>query len=681
MEITAPQLLAQVKTFLNVNGSVTWQIEKQYGLPAGLLLAVGSRETNLETNVDWLGPGYGNWQNTPSASGIPNPVPPTVANYAKLAASVLKADLAAFPGNTRAGVAAYNAGQAGVAAAIRSTGNPDSATTHGDYGSDVLQRLAVIQAAYPNDAIGSAGYGAAGSAAAGAGGPVKTPPAYLPHIDLKRRSTGRVDSSEWRFPHNPLGNALAEAVLTDSTVNFYGAQLSEIQLTVVDPDLSIFGSLYVMISQKEGWVGLLARYQKDVLAVTEVQSTTVNDATCCIITLQPAFMAWLSTQRKLRTWGGLSATGWLQDRVAEYNATLSSGDPKTGFFGEETATRGSITLNTTFSYYEWQSYYDLAMQLALQEGYWLFESCNGVYFGEPPWLRENVSTVLKVGWPGNQTGRWAEKKDVDTETIGPPVILRSNVLFTGDTMTVYLDRDIGEQVRPGMGIDLSGVPWAQSVAGGWIVQNVTYALDGGATAVQVDCNQAKYVRGTEPGGITRPSRTDPTGLSPAQQKAAQTAAQHHPGGATGQNFYDKALTQVGVPYVYGGEKPGTGFDCSGLVQWAAAQLGVSIARTSEMQWAACQAAGTTITVDQARNIQGALVFAAGSDGTVASPGHVAISTGDGSHILQAPYTGTDVQVTNLGSNWSYFTHAGLIPGVDYTSGGKSGNGLPGPTPS
>lgn len=677
MELTAAQLLSQVRTFLAANGNVTWQVEKQYGLPAGLLLAVGSRETNLATNVDWLGPGYGNWQNTPSASGHPNPSPPTVANYAKLAASVLKADLAAFTGNTRAGIDAYNAGVGAVTVAIHATGNPDTATTHGDYGTDVLQRLAVIQAAYPNQSIGSSGYGAAGSAAAGAGQPVKTPGAYLPHVDLHRRSTGKVDSSEWRFPHNPLGNALAEAVLTDSTVNFYGAQLSEIQLTVHDPHLDIFGSLYVMISQKEGYVGLLAKYQQDVLAVTEVQSTTVNDATCCIITLQPAFMAWLSTQRKLKTWGGVSATEWLQDRVAEYNATLGEQDPKTAFMGEITATRPGITLNTTFAYYEWQSYYDMAMQLALQEGYWLFESCGGVYFGEPPWLRENVSTVLKVGWSGNQTGRWAEKTDVDTECIGPPVILRSNVLFTGDTMTLYLDRDVGEQVRPGMGIDLSGVPWAQSVAGGWIVQNVSYALDGGGTAVQVDCNQAKYLRGTEPGGISRPVSTDPTGLSPSQQKAAQTAAQHHPGGATGQNFYDKALSQVGVPYKWGGTTPSPGFDCSGLVQWAAAQLGVSFPHYTGSQYATCQAAGTTISVAEAYKIQGALVFIGNSSGVAGE--HVAICVGDGVHVLQAPYTGVDVQVDAVPEN--AFDVAALIPGVDYTLGGKGGNGLPGPTPS
>ena len=47
-----------------------------------------------------------------------------------------------------------------------------------------------------------------------------------------------------------------------------------------------------------------------------------------------------------------------------------------------------------------------------------------------------------------------------------------------------------------------------------------------------------------------------------------------------------AVSQLGVPYVFGGEQPGVGFDCSGLVQWAWGQAGVTIPRTTETQWPA-----------------------------------------------------------------------------------------------
>lgn len=45
-----------------------------------------------------------------------------------------------------------------------------------------------------------------------------------------------------------------------------------------------------------------------------------------------------------------------------------------------------------------------------------------------------------------------------------------------------------------------------------------------------------------------------------------------------------AESQIGVPYVWGGESPGQGFDCSGLTQWAWRQAGVSLPRTAAAQY-------------------------------------------------------------------------------------------------
>ncbi len=102
-----------------------------------------------------------------------------------------------------------------------------------------------------------------------------------------------------------------------------------------------------------------------------------------------------------------------------------------------------------------------------------------------------------------------------------------------------------------------------------------------------------------------------------------------------------AASQVGVPYVWGGETPlpgpGSGFDCSGLVQWAYGQAGISLPRTAEQQYEAT----TPVALNQVQ--PGDLAFF--SDGTT-SVQHVAIYVGTGI-VLQAPSTGSVVSYAPL----------------------------------
>jgi cell wall-associated NlpC family hydrolase len=44
-----------------------------------------------------------------------------------------------------------------------------------------------------------------------------------------------------------------------------------------------------------------------------------------------------------------------------------------------------------------------------------------------------------------------------------------------------------------------------------------------------------------------------------------------------------ALTQLGVPYDWGGTTPGVGLDCSGLTQWAYSEAGLNIPRLAQEQ--------------------------------------------------------------------------------------------------
>ena len=98
---------------------------------------------------------------------------------------------------------------------------------------------------------------------------------------------------------------------------------------------------------------------------------------------------------------------------------------------------------------------------------------------------------------------------------------------------------------------------------------------------------------------------------------------------------DAAESQLGVRYVWGGETPGVGFDCSGLVQWSFAQAGISLPRTSGAQYAA------TTHIPLADIEPGDLLFY-GADGSE----HVAMYIGGGT-MIEAPFTGAVVWETGV----------------------------------
>ena len=93
-----------------------------------------------------------------------------------------------------------------------------------------------------------------------------------------------------------------------------------------------------------------------------------------------------------------------------------------------------------------------------------------------------------------------------------------------------------------------------------------------------------------------------------------------------------ALSQLGTPYVWAGSAPG-GFDCSGLVMWAYAQVGVSLPHSTYAQYGY----GVPVSRDQLQ--PGDLVF---FDGL----GHVGIYIGGG-QFIHAPHTGDVVKISSL----------------------------------
>ncbi|MGW0764874.1 NlpC/P60 family protein [Streptomyces sp. NPDC002676] len=95
-----------------------------------------------------------------------------------------------------------------------------------------------------------------------------------------------------------------------------------------------------------------------------------------------------------------------------------------------------------------------------------------------------------------------------------------------------------------------------------------------------------------------------------------------------------ARSALGRPYVWGANGP-SGFDCSGLMQWAYAHAGIHLPRTSQEQ----RYAGHRIPLSQAR--PGDLVVYR-SDAS-----HVAMYVGNG-QVIHAPYPGAPVRYDPVG---------------------------------
>ncbi len=97
-----------------------------------------------------------------------------------------------------------------------------------------------------------------------------------------------------------------------------------------------------------------------------------------------------------------------------------------------------------------------------------------------------------------------------------------------------------------------------------------------------------------------------------------------------------ALQYLGVPYVWGGASP-SGFDCSGLVMYVYAQLGISLPHYTVGQWDATEPISSPAPGD--------LVFFNGL-------GHVGIYIGGG-RFVDAPHTGSVVRIDSMSGFGGY----------------------------
>jgi cell wall-associated NlpC family hydrolase len=131
------------------------------------------------------------------------------------------------------------------------------------------------------------------------------------------------------------------------------------------------------------------------------------------------------------------------------------------------------------------------------------------------------------------------------------------------------------------------------------------------------------------------SYRDPAALAAAGAVPAGITAVAGGGasGAAGQ-IVNAAQSQLGVPYVWGGESAGRAFDCSGLAQWVLGQVGIALPRVAQAQFDA----GPPVA-DPSQLQPGDLVFFGSGPSGVE---HVGIYIGAG-QMIDAPHTGAVVR--------------------------------------
>jgi peptidoglycan hydrolase-like protein with peptidoglycan-binding domain len=146
--------------------------------------------------------------------------------------------------------------------------------------------------------------------------------------------------------------------------------------------------------------------------------------------------------------------------------------------------------------------------------------------------------------------------------------------------------------------------------------------------------------GLEVDGVVGPQTLAVLGISHA---SAPGPPQHSHLGR-GARVVALAKQYLGVPYRWGGASPATGFDCSGLVMYVYAKVGISLPHNAAMQYGH----GRAVSRSQLR--PGDLVFFNGL-------GHVGIYVGGG-RFIHAPHTGDVVRISSLSESWYAATYVG-----------------------
>lgn len=444
-----------------------------------------------------------------------------------------------------------------------------------------------------------------------------------------------------------LGTSLqgdfAASVIGVSTFNAGIETVPNISFTIADEHghlLNTAGSLWQR--------GVQVQYQDLWLRIDEVTFEPGSHGTGqLVIECIDDIVYALQQLRGPRTASGISATQWLAQELS-----LAGIDPNKYFLGESVPTQSVIARDEADQSGQGgqgqsPSAWTTAVRLARELGKRIFVSGRRLVFGSSAfamqWTSTGVLRLTKQGASMPEGEHWIEMPTARNVSIGD----RSSAREASGR--IPLSR--AKFFRPGVPVDLLYTP----------------AL-AGADARRFMCSSISFDIGTDVTGadVTLLEPIDPPPQPPTDNSSANANSGNTSngqsvsgGGADGQvgRFVALALQQAGKSYVYGAtpstsEPNPRAFDCSSLVQWAAVRVGMpNPTRTTDTQEAKIRSAGRIISVQQAINTKGALLF---------QPGHVAISLGNGKTI-EAMNSSQGVRQGNAAGRG--FTAGGLLVGA------------------
>jgi len=409
--------------------------------------------------------------------------------------------------------------------------------------------------------------------------------------------------------------------------------------TIADPE----GNLLYTLDQ-QGWFwtrGGRVQYEDLNLRMDEIKFEPGSHMTGQLtVTAVDDIVFGLMSLQGPRAASNISATEWIAQELA-----LAGFDPDRVFLGESVPSQSTIARdeedqsgNNTSG--DVPSAWTTVVRLAKELGKRVFISGGRLVFGSAAFAMQWAAAgTMRLSYHGYEEGE---------RFLSLPAATRVSVGSKSGVLQIVgkIPLNRAKFFRPGVRVSIIAIP---SVVGSnekmMMVSHVAHSIGTDTDGAEVTL--------LEP--IDPPAQPPTSPTSGGANNSSTAAGSISGSGGDGQidRFVSLALQQAGKTYRFGAEASPSdpnprAFDCSELVEWCAARVGISpkVPDGSAAQKAHCK----PISVQQAINTKGALLFL---------PGHVAISLGNGKTIeAMNPTNGV-----RQGNAAGRFSSAGLIPGA------------------